>query len=100
MIWGKLYSAHSRSELLSFKTKNFPFLEATLFIWVSPVMGILYNFDWIIMVLGMKHSSSNLLPFSSVVTMGDFKRAENLRGAKGLYTGCTKKNWPKIGILT
>ena len=44
-----LYS-HSHSEPLSFKTKNFLFLEATIFIWVSPTMGILYNFDGIIIV--------------------------------------------------
>ena len=47
-ICGKLlsYSAHSGIDPLSFKTKNFSFLEASLLIWVSPTMSILYHFDW------------------------------------------------------
>ena len=36
------YSAHSGIDPLSFKTKNFSFLEASLF---TPTMSILYNFD-------------------------------------------------------
>ena len=54
-----LYS-QSHSEPLSFKTKNFSFLEANLFIYVSPAMGTLYNFDGIVIVMCMKYSTFHL----------------------------------------
>ena len=37
-IFGKLYCAHLRSEPLSFKIKNFSFLEATVCIWGAPTI--------------------------------------------------------------